>query len=542
VSSTAFDDDLDFERVFPRRELERDRRLSASLLWDLQRAFYSRHGIRAWSSGTVPHYVTTNPFLARAYAHVALGCLRDWDAAGGLDRAAPVYLVELGSGPGRFAFHFLRQLLPLLASSELDGLGFTYVLTDLTPASIDYWLGHPRLAPFVEQGVLDAAVFDIREPAELVLRGAARRLEPENPLLVVANYVFDTVPHDCFAVADHVLHEGLVTTRSLHAGLEAGDPALVQHSEVEYRYRPVDGAYYGRPEYDRILDHYRRSSDATTFLFPLAALDCIGHFERLSGGRLGLLTADKGYARAEEFAGSGSPYMAIHDCCFSVSVNYDAIGRYVTDLGGAALVPPHPSRTLAVVAYLLGGSYRNAMRAYEEEVARAGPEEFYALRGALEPRHEPLELDQALAYLRLSGFDSEVFLACFATLAEAAADADEDERRALLEAAERVWGEYFPIGDRRDVAFALGSILYFLGAYPDALSLYERSLTINGRDGATTYNIGLCHYALGDPASALEWLDETLAIDPTLGAVRATRATVVAELGVAPALAAAGGK
>src|SRR5438067_7126058 len=75
--------------------LEQDQRLSQSLLWTLQRAFFDRQGIAAWSRGIVPHYITSNTYIARAYAGVVCGFLRDWRPA--LDPRQRVYIVELGS-------------------------------------------------------------------------------------------------------------------------------------------------------------------------------------------------------------------------------------------------------------------------------------------------------------------------------------------------------------------------------------------------------------------------------------------------------------
>src|SRR6185503_15652175 len=53
------DDDVVIEEGVP---------LARSLLWQLQRAYYEGQGIAAWSAGQVPQYVTTNPFIADAYA------------------------------------------------------------------------------------------------------------------------------------------------------------------------------------------------------------------------------------------------------------------------------------------------------------------------------------------------------------------------------------------------------------------------------------------------------------------------------------------
>ncbi len=76
--------------------LEHDVPFSHSLLWDLQREYFETASVTAWSTHTVPLYVTNNPALARAYAAVVAAWLED---AGATD--APLTIVELGAGPGR---------------------------------------------------------------------------------------------------------------------------------------------------------------------------------------------------------------------------------------------------------------------------------------------------------------------------------------------------------------------------------------------------------------------------------------------------------
>ena len=99
--------------------LEEPKPLSQSVLWSLQRAYFERAGIAAWSAGAVPMWVTSNPFIAAAYARVVRAFLHDWEAGPGgsaLDPGQPVYVVELGAGSGRFAYHFLRRLTDATSS------------------------------------------------------------------------------------------------------------------------------------------------------------------------------------------------------------------------------------------------------------------------------------------------------------------------------------------------------------------------------------------------------------------------------------------
>src|SRR5436190_14880848 len=86
--------------------------LARSMVWQLQRTFYADQGIAAWTQSHVPQSVTTSPIIARAYARLVLGFLRDMRSS--LDPAQPVYLVELGAGSGRFAYRFLKAYTALL--------------------------------------------------------------------------------------------------------------------------------------------------------------------------------------------------------------------------------------------------------------------------------------------------------------------------------------------------------------------------------------------------------------------------------------------
>jgi hypothetical protein len=59
-------------------ELESARPLRDSLLWRLQTSYYASKGVECWEQGTVPNFVTSNAFLANAYAKVILGNIQDW--------------------------------------------------------------------------------------------------------------------------------------------------------------------------------------------------------------------------------------------------------------------------------------------------------------------------------------------------------------------------------------------------------------------------------------------------------------------------------
>ena len=191
--------------------LEEDCRLSESLIWGFQRVAYQANGIENWRQGTLPYYVTCNPFIATAYARVVFAFFRDCyelmrkpetDTVE-IQLDQPIYIVELGSGTGRFAHFFLREFSKLHNHSRLKAIPFRYVMTDFTTDNISYWHDHAHLQPFVEAGVLDFATFDIEKDGALQLQLSQQELTPAtaaNPMVVIANYVFDSVPQDLFRI------------------------------------------------------------------------------------------------------------------------------------------------------------------------------------------------------------------------------------------------------------------------------------------------------------------------------------------------------
>ena len=72
--------------------VEDAKRLSESILWQLQRDYYAGESIKAWKTDRVPHVITNSAFLAKAYTRIVYGFLRDWQHR--IDRSEPVYIVE----------------------------------------------------------------------------------------------------------------------------------------------------------------------------------------------------------------------------------------------------------------------------------------------------------------------------------------------------------------------------------------------------------------------------------------------------------------
>ncbi len=509
--------------------LERNQRLSRSLLWGRQRAFYERQGIEAWRQGIIPNFITSNPVIGRAYAQVVLGWMRDWCGSsrgeGGRlsapDPSQPFYLLELGAGAGRFAFHFLEAFRRLRARSQLRDVAFQYVMTDLPERNLEFWLSHPRLQPFLEEGLLDVARFDAEHDERLVLRRGGTVLAPgtvSNPLALVANYFFDSIPQDAFTLSHGVLHEYLVSITSQQPEPELEAPDLLERATVSFEEHPVEGACYGDVELDRILEHYRERLDEATLLFPSTALRCLRRLQRLAGDRLLLLSGDKGHASGDELR-ERSPGVGLvrHGGAFSLMVNYDAIGQYFRHRDGQVLRPMHRHASLHVGAFLLGrppDGHGETELAYEEAIEHAGPDDFSTLLKRLEKQYEAMTLEELLATLRFSCWESSTLMDAFSALMAQVESASEALQQEVCWAIHQVWEADYDLGEEDDLAFHLGMLLYAMDRPAEALTFFEHSLRRCAEEPGTHFNQGMCHLRLRQDARALECFERALALDP----------------------------
>lgn len=522
--------------------LERRQRFSKSVLWKLQRNYYDRGGVDAWSRDGIPHIITSNPLIAEAYAKVVFGFLRDCHdaarAAAPIDPGQPFYIVELGSGHGRFGYLFLKAFLDIHRNSVLKETPVKYVMTDFTQRNLDHLSEHPWLRPFFEDGSLDVARFDIEHDAELRLERSGETLSAatlRNPLVVIANYVFDSVPQDAFQVEGGQLYEILVSLSSRREkDVELDDPEILSHLEISYDRDPVEGDYFDVPQLNQLLQQCRRRLPDASFLFPTSVIGCIQNFQRLSGGRMMLLSADKGYNSDEAILlGQGEPEIVMH-ASFSMMVDYNIIGEFFLGEGGVALHPAHRHQSINISAFVLGGGpggHAETRQAYADAVETFGPDDFFTLAKPVEENYDQLTLEQTLCFLRLARFSHHSFARALPALKRHVADASELQKQELSEAVRRAWDTYFPIGEEYDLAFNLGVLLLEMQFYSEALEFFSHSAALYGMEPGTAYNMGVCHYSLRQMEQALAYTTQALELDPDFDAAKALRIKIQSAAG-----------
>jgi hypothetical protein len=405
---------------------------------------------------------------------------------------------------------------------------FKYVLTDLAERNVAFWQAHPALKPFVEQGVLDFARFDAEHDRAVTLTRSGEVLAEgtvKNPMVVLGNYFFDSIPQDVFLLEEGQLRECAISLFSPQPEPDLTDPELLSRIQFRYEPRPAAADYYPEPELNGLLRKYQNRVDRAVLLFPIAGLRCCQLLRRISGGRLLLLSADKGSVDELSILSQQVPMLSIHGS-FSMEVNFHALGEYFRGHGGQVLRTTSPLANLCVVAFLMGPhpeGYPETSLAFADRIERFGPDEFFSVRKAIEKSYGTLSLEQILAWLRLCRADPYTLNQCLPVLMERAPSASLREQAAILQAIRLAWEMYYHVGGEPNLPFGLGRLLSAMGNFPEALRYYQRAEELFGPEPDTLFHMGMCHQLLQQQKAALRCFERTLELQPQHEGAKAMR-------------------
>ncbi|MCZ8522682.1 MULTISPECIES: SAM-dependent methyltransferase [Paenibacillus] len=497
-------------------------RFSESPLWELQRAYYEEQGIEAWQKEEVPYYITNNPMIATAYAEVLFGFLQDRAAAG--RSAEPVTFLELGAGPGRLACHILRELCALIDYAGMPLPPFRYVLSDLAAKNLAYWKEHPALRTYTEQGLLDFAVFDAVHDEVLHLAVSGDRVRPGNlkqPLLLIANYFFDSIPQDLLYVDDGKVYECRVS-------LGLPEEAAGGSASEQLRQLAPEYSYHGTEEYEResypyrhVIEHYKESLADTHILFPALGLRCLERLGRLSQEGFVLLTADKGDHRLANWEFAEAPQPVVHGS-FSLTANYHAIGQVYEGRGAQVLFTDSHYNNLNIGCILHlpdPAAHVQTRLAYRRFVDRYGPDDYFTLKEGMDARREAMGLDEFLSFWKLGGYDTEWFVGSAGHLAGLLTGCGDDAAEDLRLGIARMWEGSYLLRGRSRLAADCAMLLFRMDRFEEALDYYEEALL--GAEGASEapdigilYDMAVSYYETGQDEKAKEWARRAAAADP----------------------------
>ena len=464
-----------------------------SIVWNLQRQYFEQVGIKAWQDGVVPHYITSSSYMADAYAQIVFAWLLDQRDAG----HERLRILELGAGSGQFTFHFLKHLNQLWTEQfpETPRLPIQYVMSDLSQENNSYWQNHSRLQAWYEEGILDAACFDVEKDTQLTTlhsRETWQSADQLGPVLVIANYLFDSIRQDYWCLQNGEISKLYVTTRQQQA-----DRMDLSGLQFEYSVGPrVIAPYQGKLLFN-LVNFYRKNLPEGLVSVPNYGISCLEQIKAWCGNQVTLICGDTGVTDWMRFSKVQYPTVATHGS-ISTIVNFHALQWYAEHQKGQSWICGAPTNGFKVCAVTWEQQLNKFGRTCEKMAVDFSPTDQFTLKKIIELHCDSLSVTEVISYLRFSGYDPKALWRMLPRLMELASQLSAVARETLLEIIWQTWDNYYPLGEKEDLAFMIGCFLYEVDDYANALWFFNQSVATYGPDSGTMANIAHCHQMLSD--------------------------------------------
>lgn len=484
---------------------------SESPLWRLNEKYYQSRGLEAWRSGEVPHQASSNSRIAKTIAELILGYLKDLALTSG--SSEKVYILELGAGHGRLAYHILKHLDRLIALTNVDVPEYCYVLTDIVEDCLEFFLGHLQFEDYFESGKLDVSYFDAVRSSELDLKYSKEKITAgslSQSTIVVANYLFDSIPSDLFYVKDGSLSSCRILMDAEQFDQDQVEGEQENRVKLKFEREEVVGDYYEDEFYDKIIRGYKSKLKDSHFYFPQPALDCLSRIQKLSTKGMMLVSCDKGHHELNDLQNIGEPDLIMHGS-FSIWVNFHAFGKYCAAKGGKAYLPSFATNALQCVCLLFESgheAFQEVNNAYERFVNDFGPDDYITLKKMSYDKISSLSTEELIAMIRLSNYDSTIFKNYLPRLKQLATHLSMSDRRRLSQTMHKVWEMYFTINEPYDLPFELGGFFFDLSFHEEAKFYFGQSIKLFGPKPDSYYNMALCHYQLREDSQLLNLIEK----------------------------------
>ncbi|MEC0245142.1 SAM-dependent methyltransferase [Paenibacillus chitinolyticus] len=494
-------------------------RFSEAPIWNIQRKYYEEAGTKAWNNDQVPQYITSNPMIAAAYAEMIFGFLQDRANKG--CGSEPVTIVELGAGAGRFAYHVLHELCQMRDYAGISLPPFRYIMTDLAMNNVLAWKEHPALQSFITEGLLDFAQFDAVHDTVLNLVVSGTTISEgalKQPLIIVANYFFDSIPQELIYVSEGKIYEADVYVEYPEHKDSLKPSEWLNQITLRYEHRRAPEYEQETYPYRDVISLYQEQLEDSHILFPAAGLTCLQRLNSLSQAGFLLITADKGDHLLDNWKFAEPPELVLHGS-FSLTANYHAFVHVFEQRGAEALFPPHYYKNINVGCILQLDKpidYPNMRLAYRRCIERFGPDEFFSLKGWVDRNLDSMRLEQILSFWRLGGYDAEFFIQSTKQISSLLQDANDEEKQDLLRGIELMWSSYYVMEQRYDLALDAGLILFEMDMYEHSKRYLEISVEEEQDEVVSTvfYCLAICCFELELVEDAVSYTRKLLELEP----------------------------
>jgi hypothetical protein len=497
-------------------------RLSDSALWDIQDNYYKSAGVQAWQND-VPNFITSSAYVAETYAELIVTFLEEY--AEHLNPSEPVYIMELAAGSGRLSYMLIQELqkkrVHFKQSSQLD---LKYIITDFAENNFRFWNQHDRFQPLIKAGLVDFAIYDPLNDTSIHLHHGQKTLSAEkpakNPIIIVANYFFDTVRQDVFRIENKRLHEGQVTTTCMPDKLPQQGLPHIDDVKVQFKYRELHGEnYYPNSRLNNILRHYKHNLKEASVIFPIGGFDALDKLRGISGNQLVLLSSDKAYSDYSLMEGRHKHTYAIHGGAFSYAVNYDAIGRYFEQGGGTWLTTNNPQSNLETVFCIemptptIG--FERLRYLFSEKLGRVNPINSLCHMYMDMSQTSPAEqISYYLSYLRIHLAEPKILSLLTNKITMLLPHIQRWQCHELLTLMEMAWEHFYHCPGEMNLPFCLSQVYYVLEKHELSLARLDDTMHYFGAHETLLYLKGQNYEKLNRFDLARSLYRESIAMNP----------------------------
>ncbi len=297
-------------------------RIDHSPLWRLHAAWWAERGAAPFATGEVPSLATSNGVAASERAAFYAALVARLTERGSIADDAPLSVLEIGAGDGRFAANFLRALAEGDAAARSLLARTRYLLTDASQRVVDEAAASPRLAPWVSAGVV--------RPARLALDAAAPAPTDAPLVLVIANYVASAVP----AVHLQRHADGSYRTLMVQLSPRTPIPRSLADVDVEPAWEPVAlDACCDDPRHAEVIGRLTRGLAEVTLAYPDRYIDFLLRLapDLAPGGVI--VTTDCGHADERALYGHFTPALHTYGGSLTEALHFPVLDAFAAALG-----------------------------------------------------------------------------------------------------------------------------------------------------------------------------------------------------------------
>lgn len=490
--------------------------VSQSNIWRANHLFFADGGRGIWRS--VPHHVTNSPCHAKKMAQLISAYWRDLIEAGLADRSAPFYVLEIGSGIGKFGALLVQELVALCRERELSSVKFTLVMTDMSLAAMDYFQWHPVLRKLVQVSCLDFALYDFLNPDEILLINSKVTLKNSvNPVVCIANYVFCSLPQDYFKVESHQLKVGKIRSDiQLPENVHPNQYYTFSSVGAPVQYETVSSDFYEEDLFNLYLNDLAVKVELGYFIYPKFVLTGLQRMIHHVSDKILMIVNDKGFATDIGLRAASEHGFTMHGKGFSFPVDFKAIGKFVELTGGDSLYQPI-EQDLATAVYCLGYGLSQLPNFEKTAIAVLGTAssgDYGVLFHEVAENTVKLSWGAMMAMLKISEWDPEVFGMIAGHLMEQLPYIAATEINKLLRALPCIERNYFPYPNSSAFHYQAGIIYRKLGDVNSAISFFEKSLAMVDEKDYVLVELARCYLEAKMMPEAIKMAKRALMVVP----------------------------